>query len=611
LLLHLLAQFSNNWQSINLWVISALTGLILSSVFRLFLVRDGCLRERSLDFLTAVDLSIFLALIWSYQFAYDHPASGILKSPSFILMTALIALRALRFHPRPIIIAGATAAIGWFLIVLLSLAVDGIIAVTHDYSEYLTSYKILLGAELEKIVALVALTIFLAAATYHARGILSTAAHATDYSEALAAAQTNLEDASEAKKQALDALSELQKRDAELTDQNDRFNAALENMSQGLCMFDAEARLIVCNEIYASMYGLTPEMVKPGVTLNEIVKYRVANDIYAGANPEDYIRERDDWTRDPSFERKMHELSDGRVIANTRQPLPNGGWVSTHEDITERKRIEAELIEHRDHLQKLVNEATADLKAKAQELEASLAKEKELNELQRQFVSMASHEFRTPLSIIDGSAQILAKKGDDLTTEYLIKRTGKIRNAVLRMTQLMESTLSAARLEEGKTAVDIRSCDIGRLISGVCGRLQEIAQDHVISCEMSNLPENIKADASALDQVLTNLLSNAIKYAPDRPDILVKAFAKGDDVIIQVRDQGLGIDVDDLPKMFGRFFRAKTSAGIAGTGIGLTLVKALVEMHDGTVSIDSKRGEGSTFTVRLPINGPTPSKKAA
>jgi adenylate cyclase len=125
LVLHLLAQFSNDWQSINLWVITALAGLITSSVIRLLLVRDGCLRERSLDFLTAIDISIFLALIWGYQFAYDHAAGGVLKAPSFILLAALIALRALRFHPRPIIIAGATAAIGWCLIVFMSLYVDG------------------------------------------------------------------------------------------------------------------------------------------------------------------------------------------------------------------------------------------------------------------------------------------------------------------------------------------------------------------------------------------------------------------------------------------------------------------------------------------------------
>jgi signal transduction histidine kinase len=281
------------------------------------------------------------------------------------------------------------------------------------------------------------------------------------------------------------------------------------------------------------------------------------------------------------------------------------------QDVTERKATERKLLEDRDTLQELVNEATADLKAKAQELEAALVKEKELNELQRQFVSMASHEFRTPLAIIDSTAQRLKKSADRMSSEEALKRVDKIRGAVVRMTRLMESTLTAARLEEGKVAIDMQSCDVGQVISEVCLRSQEISKDHIISFEMGALPKSIKADASALDQILTNLLSNAVKYAPGAPDIQVKVFGEGDHVIIQVRDHGLGIDEDDLPNMFGRFFRAKTSTGIVGTGIGLNLVKTLVEMHGGTVSIDSKKDEGSTFTVRLPVDGPSPSEKAA
>ena len=111
--------------------------------------------------------------------------------------------------------------------------------------------------------------------------------------------------------------------------------------------------------------------------------------------------------------------------------------------------------------------------------------------------------------------------------------------------------------------------------------------------------------------MLTNLLSNAIKYSPDAQDIKIRALASGDDIIIEIRDHGIGIDEEDLPKMFGKFFRAKTSVGIAGTGIGLYLTKTLVEMHGGSISLQSMRGEGSTFTVRLPIAGPSKVEQAA
>jgi signal transduction histidine kinase len=226
---------------------------------------------------------------------------------------------------------------------------------------------------------------------------------------------------------------------------------------------------------------------------------------------------------------------------------------------------------------------------------------------------MASHEFRTPLTIIDGAAQRLKRRAhtDSLTSEDTLHRTDKIRDAVKRMTRLMESTLMAARMEEGKIKVDIGPCDIGKVVQEVCARHQDIAQTHVIAYELVDLPETIQADTSSMEQVLTNLLSNAVKYAPGAPDIEVMAATSGDQIVISVRDHGIGIDQDDLSSIGERFFRAKTSTGIAGTGIGLNLVKKLVEEHGGTASVESVKGEGSTFTIRLPVEGPVHSEQTA
>ena len=279
-------------------------------------------------------------------------------------------------------------------------------------------------------------------------------------------------------------------------------------------------------------------------------------------------------------------------------------------DITDRKKAESELIEHRDHLQKLVDMATEKLQDSAEELKEALSKEKKLGELQRQFVSMASHEFRTPLAIIDTTAQRLKSQANNkkLTTEDTVQRVEKIRGAVQRMTRLMESTLAVARIQEGKLKIEIESCDIGEVVQEACTHQQDIASKHTISCDLAELPKIIQADTGAMEQILTNLLSNAVKYAPDAPDIEVKAFAEDDQVVISVRDHGLGIDADDLQSMFERFFRAKTSTGISGTGIGLNLVKMLVEEHGGTIDVESKKDEGSIFTVRLPITGPDQSE---
>ncbi len=244
-----------------------------------------------------------------------------------------------------------------------------------------------------------------------------------------------------------------------------------------------------------------------------------------------------------------------------------------------------------------------------EEVSTALDQQRQLNDIQRQFVSMASHEIRTPLAIIDSTARRLGNlaQSDRLTGDDMLTRLNKIRSAVNRVTQLMESTLSAARLEEGKITVHLGSCDIQQVVSEVCARQQEIAEKHRIACNLTDLPATIRADGDALDQVFTNLLSNAVKYSPDSPDIEVTAQASADEVAISVRDYGLGIDQEDLDRIGERFFRAKTSTGIAGTGIGLNLVQTMIEEHGGSLEVESQKDRGSTFTVRLPVEGPNPS----
>lgn len=274
--------------------------------------------------------------------------------------------------------------------------------------------------------------------------------------------------------------------------------------------------------------------------------------------------------------------------------------------VLERHHSEAELKSHRDELQSRVDAATADLQVQAEWLKKALDREKELNALQREFVSMASHEFRTPLAIIDSTAQRMVSRvnRDLLTPEDAVTRIDKIRSAVQRMTRLMESTLAAARLQEGKIRIEIAPCDVKGVVESVCRHQQEIAHEHVIRWHCEGLPAVIQADAGAMEQVVTNLLSNAVKYSPDAPEIDVSAGVDGTFVIITVRDNGIGIDADEQERIGERFFRAKTSTGIEGTGIGLNLVKTLVEMHGGSIDLESRKGKGSTFSVRFPIAGP-------
>ncbi len=182
-------------------------------------------------------------------------------------------------------------------------------------------------------------------------------------------------------------------------------------------------------------------------------------------------------------------------------------------------------------------------------------------------------------------------------------KSQQIRLAVSRMVELMESILSFGKLESGMMGIKAEECHLRDVLSACRDRQQDLSKDHEISLDLSNLPQTIIADRSALEQIFTNLLSNAVKYSPGSPKIEFRGRFDGANVEISVRDHGLGIDQDDLPKMFERYFRARTSTGIAGTGIGLNLVKYYVELHRGRITVDSLKGEGSTFTVSLPVSG--------
>ena len=360
LALHLIAQLSSGWQTLNLWVPSILSGLILSSILRYMAARTTPLPERHFDILNVTDIAIFLSLIWSYQFAYDHVASGVLKAPSMTLLFVLVALRALRFHPMPLITSGAVAFVGWGVLAGLAALKVGPDAITSEYTQYLTSHDILIGAEVEKMVALAALTLFLAYAMHKARKILSKAADASDYAEALDAAERNLGAAEMAKDGAENALIALDKREQELKEQNSRFNIALDNMSQGLCMFDKDKRLLVCNDLYIEMYDLSPELANPGTTFRSIIEHRIKSGVFSGDDPESYLRERLASVEEGVASTKIQDMQNGRTIAIAHTPMAEGGWVATHQDITDLQRIEAQVahLAHHDSLTGLPNRTT-------------------------------------------------------------------------------------------------------------------------------------------------------------------------------------------------------------------------------------------------------------
>jgi len=243
------------------------------------------------------------------------------------------------------------------------------------------------------------------------------------------------------------------------------------------------------------------------------------------------------------------------------------------------------------------------LEQQASMLAEKLEHEQRLTTLQRNFVSMASHEFRTPLTIIDGQAQRLIKMVERISAAELGERAGKIRSAVQRLTNLLESLLNASRLMEADQSLYFHPTEFnpGALLHEVCQTHREIAADAWVIEHLTNLPQTMIGDPKLLYQAFSNLVSNAIKYSPIGKPVQLSASDEKGRLVVTVRDEGIGIPRRDLPRLFERYYRGSNVHGIVGTGIGLYLVKTVANLHGGDVTVDSREGEGSKFTLWLPL----------
>jgi two-component system, OmpR family, sensor kinase len=235
-------------------------------------------------------------------------------------------------------------------------------------------------------------------------------------------------------------------------------------------------------------------------------------------------------------------------------------------------------------------------------LEERLAHEQRLALLQRNFVSMASHEFRTPLTVIDGHARRLDKIKDAVKAGEIGERAGKIRSAVLRMTHLIDNLLNSSRLIDGGAGLYLHAADMDMtaLLQEVCQLHREMVPGARIVERFAGTPIPMIGDAKLLFQVFSNLLSNAVKYSPGGGAIEIEAENLADEVVVAVSDHGIGIPASDLGRLFERYHRGSNVSGIVGTGVGLYLVRMAVDLHHGSVEVASREGEGARFTVRLP-----------
>lgn len=271
------------------------------------------------------------------------------------------------------------------------------------------------------------------------------------------------------------------------------------------------------------------------------------------------------------------------------EPVEDGVFIFSF-DITEQKKLEGELKKLNDTLSKKVMEKT-------RELSDFLERERELNQMKSRFVSMASHECRTPLSTILSSISLIEKYDLAEQQPNRIKHVKRIRHSVLNLTNLLDEFLSLDKLEQGKWSVHFTEVDVKTYMSEILEELEGISKNgqHILYSHQGK--SSAILEKQILRNVLLNLLSNAIKYSDK--DIELQTLVHEDHMLVLVCDQGIGIPEEEQKNLFTRFFRATNALNVQGTGLGLHIVKRYLELINGSIDFTSKQNEGTTFTVYL------------
>jgi len=290
-------------------------------------------------------------------------------------------------------------------------------------------------------------------------------------------------------------------------------------------------------------------------------------------------------------------------------------------DITRRKEVESNMKKQQAELERISNEIrklNAELEMKVEErtmilkealqkleqsqseLSEALDKERQLNEIKSRFVSMASHEFRTPLSTVLSSASLLSKYTQSDEQDKRNRHIDKIRNSVKHLNDILEDFLSLGKLDEGKVQSHIAELDLHECIADTIEEMKPMMKKDQ---HIDNRYEGeyiIYSDKKLLRNILINLMSNAIKFSGEGETVTVDTNVNKNKAAISIKDEGIGIGEEDQLHLFSSFFRGGNAINIQGTGLGLHIVKRYADLLGGTVNFESKLNEGTTVTVFIP-----------
>ena len=354
-------------------------------------------------------------------------------------------------------------------------------------------------------------------------------------------------------------------------------HTVLETMPVRVFWKDRASNYLGANQLYLQDAGLASlEQIIGKIDEDEYATHYLADDqaVMESGMPKQGIEE-------------QVVLADGSKlwVQTNKNPLRDSsgaiiGLIGTYIDITKRKEAE-------------------------QALERALVEQKELVDLKSRFIAMASHDFRTPLTVIWSSSSLLemqiAREFGDDQVEPLQKRFQRIDESVQQITTLLDDVLTVNRSDTGNVELHPEPVALEDFCQAILQEVQLSATDqHAITFSFAGTADSIRTDRQLLRQILTNLLTNAVKYSPDGGAVRLDVHGEHDGVEIRVQDVGIGIPERDQARLFEVFHRAGNVGGIRGTGLGMAIVKRAVDTLGGSIDFESQVGVGTTFVVRLP-----------
>jgi two-component system cell cycle sensor histidine kinase PleC len=405
---------------------------------------------------------------------------------------------------------------------------------------------------------------------------------------------------------------------------------AIDSLNEGFVLFDADDRLVLCNRKYRDLYAISADLLQAGARFEEIIREGAKRGQYVEAmgRIETWVAERLAQHRNP-LATVLQQLGDGRWVLIREDRTRDGGTVGVWTDVSRLKNQELLLRDREQRLERTIEDLgesrgqmrqlTTEMTRLARENAAHRERAEASNAAKSQFLATVSHELRTPLNAILGFSEILKTKlfgplGAPQYESYVCD----IHESGVLLLNLINDLLDLSKVEAGKFVLQEDICDVLEIAEAALRVMAERAAKAGVTLEprFAALPP-IRADERKIKQILLNLLSNAVKFTPQGGRIRISAAVDAaGGVTFAVADTGIGIATHQIKRVLEPFAQVQNimTRAHAGTGLGLPLCKALVELHGGTLTLASEVGSGTTVTVVLPkerVSATSPAASAA